>query len=802
MALGNALNLQFTTNQLIYGTSPTTLGALVTGINGVLITSAGGIPSISSTLPIAVQTNITELGVVTIGTWNASIITGTYGGTGINNGASTFTIGGNVAFAGAFTFTGTLTGNTAVIFPTSGTLATVAGASGIVNPGLINQLAYYAGAGSTVSGLTIVNSASLVTSLAGLPTWLGPLTNGQIIIGSTGAIPVATTITAGTGVTITNGAGSISVSVTGGAAVTSVTGTANRITSTGGTTPVIDISAAYVGQASITTLGTITTGVWNGSIIPLAFGGTNAALVASNGGIVWTNATQMQILAGTATALQMLQSGAGITPTWSTSTWPATTTVNQLLYSSALNTVTGLATATNGLLVTSAAGVPSILAGPGTTGQILQANAAASPSFSTASYPSTTTINQLLYSSAANTVTGLATAISAHLVSTSTGVPVWTASMTNGQIVIGSTGATPVPATLIAGTGIGITNGAGSITITNLEGGTGNANMVVNGDYQIWQRGAGGSAVIAQAASLTLYTTDRWQLLTNANQASTVTQAAGTTSGSFNAAVQRNNAQTGTGVMRFCTSLTRDMCVGSAGSPITLTFSAQSGANFSPASGNITVTVYSGTGSTDKSGINGAFTGSATPISQTQAITNVMTQYTFTSGNLGATVTQLAVEFSWTPVGTAGAADTVTFKNIKLEQGSTSSAFIYPTFQQELFACLRFYWKSFLYGTAPATGVGVLTGELQFSATRAAALISVSPQFYFPVPLIKTPTITTFNPTSANAQVRDETAPADCSLTATFNNTANAVSITCTGNAASALADVFGVHLTAEAELI
>ena len=46
-------------------------------------------------------------------------------------------------------------------------------------------------------------------------------------------------------------------------AVTSVSGTASRISSTGGATPVIDIDAAYVGQTSITTLGTIGTGTWN-----------------------------------------------------------------------------------------------------------------------------------------------------------------------------------------------------------------------------------------------------------------------------------------------------------------------------------------------------------------------------------------------------------------------------------------------------------------------------------------------------------------------------------------------------------
>lgn len=48
--------------------------------------------------------------------------------------------------------------------------------------------------------------------------------------------------------------------IPGGGTVTSVTGTTNRITSTGGTTPVIDISSSYIGQTSITTLGTVTTG--------------------------------------------------------------------------------------------------------------------------------------------------------------------------------------------------------------------------------------------------------------------------------------------------------------------------------------------------------------------------------------------------------------------------------------------------------------------------------------------------------------------------------------------------------------
>lgn len=42
----------------------------------------------------------------------------------------------------------------------------------------------------------------------------------------------------------------------------------------------IDIDPAYVGQTSITTLGTVTTGVWNGTTIDVAHGGTGATTAA------------------------------------------------------------------------------------------------------------------------------------------------------------------------------------------------------------------------------------------------------------------------------------------------------------------------------------------------------------------------------------------------------------------------------------------------------------------------------------------------------------------------------------------
>ena len=73
--------------------------------------------------------------------------------------------------------------------------------------------------------------------------------------------------------------------------VNSVSGTPNRITSTGGINPVIDIAATYVGQTSLTTLGTIGTGTWQGSVIGATYGGTgvnNGSNTITLGGSVST----------------------------------------------------------------------------------------------------------------------------------------------------------------------------------------------------------------------------------------------------------------------------------------------------------------------------------------------------------------------------------------------------------------------------------------------------------------------------------------------------------------------------------
>lgn len=110
--------------------------------SGVAMT---GITSLNG-LVIAANT-----GVVITGTWNASIISSIYGGTGVNNGTSLITIGGNLTFLGAFTTTITVSANTSVILPTSGTLYGTKTGS-ITSAQLLNSLSDPTGTGVAVFG--------------------------------------------------------------------------------------------------------------------------------------------------------------------------------------------------------------------------------------------------------------------------------------------------------------------------------------------------------------------------------------------------------------------------------------------------------------------------------------------------------------------------------------------------------------------------------------------------------------------------------------------------------------------------
>lgn len=347
----------------------------------------------------------------------------------------------------------------------------------------VNTLLYASGA-NVMAELATANDGVLVTSNSGVPSWLANSGTAGFVLTANAGAPPSWQVAAATGAVTTIDADAGSASPAAGV-----------ITMTGGTTGLTTSAAG----STVTLTGTLV----------LANGGTNASLTASNGGIFYSTASAGAILAGTATARQMLQSGSSTTPAWSTCTWPATTTINQLLYSSSANTVVGLATVTAAVLTTvvgvptwaaqlsltlggtnaaltasnggifySTASAGAILAGTATAGQLLTSGSSAAPAWTTSTYPATNAVNTLLYASSANTMAALATANDGVLITSNTGVPSWLAnSGTAGFVLTANTGAPPSWQTISAGGAITTVNGdAGSITPTagviTISGGT------------------------------------------------------------------------------------------------------------------------------------------------------------------------------------------------------------------------------------------------------------------------------------------------------------------------------------------
>jgi hypothetical protein len=391
--------------------------------------------------------------------------------------------------------------------------------------------------------LTRVNDTNVTLTLAGTPAtallqavsmtlgWTGTLSGTR---GGTGVNNGASTITLGGSLT-TSGAFASTFTMTGitsvifptsgtlattAGTVASVTGTANRITSTGGTTPVIDISASYVGQSSITTLGTIGTGVWQGTVIGSTYGGTgvnNGASTITLGGSLTTSGafastftmtgvtgvtfptsgtlatTGGTVASITGTANQVLVNGTS----GSAQTGAVTLTTPQSLATTSSFQVNTLQLNGGGILDSSGNVLLSPVAIGSAVNYIAVYNAAAGGTTKFASTGASTDIGLNLAAKGAGQIGIISTSATPIIIVSGTGsqhtanlgfanaattqtitytdgnqtVTATAAALTNGQIPIGNTGNLPTAATLTAGAGVSITNAAGSITIAATGGG-------------------------------------------------------------------------------------------------------------------------------------------------------------------------------------------------------------------------------------------------------------------------------------------------------------------------------------------
>lgn len=281
-----------TANQLAYyATTGQAVSGLTTAANGILVTNVSGVPSIGNSVGADLTINSVRVGrgnsavatntVVGSGagssfsSGNHNTAMGWSSLDGVTTGANNVAYGYSTGISGASGAVTLQTGsaNVFVGYRASSTLSSAAGviaigadavapaATGITDNDngpsiafgsdlyrvgfrgdgtiytggsgrgywrvIINGTAYYLPC--FIEGTTTAN-AVMITDPNGSPTLTTEMTDGQLVIGVTGNRPFANTLTAGTGVSITNAPGNITINSTGGGLTWSeVTGTSQAM---------------------------------------------------------------------------------------------------------------------------------------------------------------------------------------------------------------------------------------------------------------------------------------------------------------------------------------------------------------------------------------------------------------------------------------------------------------------------------------------------------------------------------------------------------------------------------------------
>lgn len=402
-ANGSGISISGSSSTVTIAVNGSAVGQTITGDSGGALSPTAGnwnlLGSGSITTSGSVSTLTTQLTGLTnhnvlIGAGTATITkvapSATSGVPLISQGAASDPLFGTAVVAGGGTGAVTLTNHGVLIGQaTSAIVATAAGAAGQVlqSGGASADPAYSTATYPAVAtGTGKVLIADGTNWVASTPTFPNASATTRKIIVSDGTNWVASTETyavPGTSGNLltSNGTNWTSAAPATNGTVTSVSGTANQVAvATGTTTPVISLIGPYT-PATYTAHGVLI-GEGTSSIVALAAG--SAGQVLQSGGASADPTYSTATFPSTATSTGTILRADGTNWVATTATYPATTTINQVLYSSANNVVGGITAANNGTMISSATGVPSWLAN-GTTGQVLTATTSSPPSWTTIS---------------------------------------------------------------------------------------------------------------------------------------------------------------------------------------------------------------------------------------------------------------------------------------------------------------------------------------------------------------------------------------------------------------------------------
>jgi hypothetical protein len=330
------------------------------------------------------------------------------------------------------------------------------------------------------------------------------------------------------------------------------------------------------------------------------------------------------------------------------------------------------------------------------------------------------------------------------------------------------------------------------------------SNPVLNSAFQVWQRGTTSTAIGSGT-----FLADRWQAARTgfAAGASQSQQATGDTTNLPNIQyclrAGRDTGNTSTASVIVGQNIETVNSIPFAGKTVTLSFYARKGALYSGSSNLLALDFASGTGTNQNLVTAGTLTG-INNTSTTFTLTTTWQRFTVTKA-IDSTATQLAFQYSYVPVGTAGATDYFEFTGVQIDIGSVALPFRTTgvSYQQELAACQRYYAKSYSQATAPATNSSA--NGLVFAQSGATiASTDYICNVPLPVTMRANPTVTIYSFTSSTTGKVSDGSGTDLAAGSGATNLINDSRFTVQNNAGvSITAAKNGVvfHYTASAEL-
>lgn len=240
-------------------------------------------------------------------------------------------------------------------------------------------------------------------------------------------------------------------------------------------------------------------------------------------------------------------------------------------------------------------------------------------------------------------------------------------------------------------------------------------NGVINGGFDIWQRGTTGTIISA----IGYPSADRWNAWT-LSAGGSVTLSRQTTSDTTNlpfiqycGRFQRVAANTSTSLLLLGQTFETINSIPFAGKTITFSFYARKGADFSAASSNIGVELWQ-TATTDTS-LNGMLGVKTNVIGTSAILTTTWQRFSFT-GSVASTTTQLAPTFNFTGVGTAGTNDYFEVTGVQVEIGAVATPFARAggSIGGELALCQRYYETNYPTGVNPGSNMST-AGSYDFA---------------------------------------------------------------------------------------